>query len=309
VEVSIVIVNYRTGELTRRCLEGLPAACGTLVAETIVVDNASADGFAETLAAEHPEIRVVEQPENRGFAAGVNAGRVAAAAPYLVVLNPDTEPEPGSIERLVEHLRSHPRVGLAAPVLRYPDGRPQPSAYSHLPNLWTLFAEVSVPAGYLLLALPTHPYKLDGERLIEPAPAAHVTGAAFAVRTEAFDDAGPLDEGFFMYLEDTEWQARLGECGWRIDLIPDAVVAHAVHGGGAAADDWPAQMTPSLYRYFRQCGVDPRTIDLVLGTAAATSLAALLAIAAVSPRKRARAVRQARSHLEILRYIRRRPRA
>ncbi len=260
-----MIVNFRSAELTLRCLD----AVGDEVAERVVVDNASGDGSVERLRA--AGVEVVARASNDGFAAGVNAGFAATSAPVVVVLNPDTEPRPGAIARLVARLDERPRVGLAAPRLVFGDGRPQPSAYKRFPGLGILFLELCTPLGYLLVHLP----RLDPYR---GTPARHVLGAAMAIRRAAYDDAGPFDEGFFLYLEETDWQRRAHERGWTVEVVDDAEVVHLVRGGGEAADAPSPHFVRSARRYLRRRGHRDGAVRVVLGAALWSSVVFLRAI-------------------------------
>ena len=233
-DVALVIVNFRTPELVSRCLRavGSPAS----LAEVVVVDNASGDGSVEAIAQRHPGARVVRRGVNDGFAAGVNAGFAATSSPFVLLLNPDTEPHAGAVERLAAHLRARPRAGVAAPLLVEPDGSPQPSAYRRYPNAAIVFLELCAPLGYAMAHIPAlDPYRLPPASYRTGTPVAHATGAALLIRRAAYEEAGRFDEGFFLYLEETEWQGRVRSHGWTVELVPRARVTHLVRGGGEAA--------------------------------------------------------------------------
>jgi GT2 family glycosyltransferase len=284
-EVAIVIVNYRSADLTIECVAGLPAATGGLEYETVVVDNASGDGSAPRIAAAAPAARIVERASNDGFAAGVNAGFAATEAPVVVVLNPDAQPAPGAVARLVEHLSARPGVGLAAPRLTDGEGVPQASAYRRLPGLVTLFREFCVPLAYALVHVPRlDPYQLPQQAYVSGARAAHVYGACMAIRRAAYEQAGPFDEGFFLYLEETEWQGRLAARGWAIELVPEAEVRHLVRGGGDAALAPSQHYLPSAERYFGELAGRP--VWLVRAVMASGALVSWLFLAAVAAVRR-----------------------
>ena len=303
-DVAVVIVNYRTPELTARCLEFVDEAANGLEVERIVVDNASDDGSAVRLREARPDAKVVERPANDGFAAGVNAGFGASTAPVVVVLNPDTEPQRESIARLVEHLRTRSRAGVAAPLLTTPDGAVQRSAHRRFPSLLTVFVDFCVPLGYALALRPAwHPHELP-EAATERGPAVeHVTGAALAIRRSAYEDAGPFDERFFLYLEETEWQQRVRGRGWAIEVVPGARVVHLTRAG-ASMTAITERYLPSIYRYMGMQGHSERAVDLVLITATALSRATLRAIAAVSPSRRAASLELLAFHRSVAQYVR-----
>ncbi|MEA2295711.1 MAG: hypothetical protein QOE86_3350 [Solirubrobacteraceae bacterium] len=280
-DAAVVIVNYRSAELVLECLAALPAAAGPLRLETVVVDNASGDGSVERLH-DAPIDRLIARADNGGFAVGVNAGFAATEAPYVVVINPDARPHPGSIARLVAHLEANPACGLAAPRLRNADGTPQPSAYRRFPGLGIQLAELSVPIGYAQLLAP----RLDVHRIAPTEFAtgrrvAHVYGACMAIRRRAFDAVGPFDEGFFLYLEETEWQRRAAKGGWTIELVADAEVTHLVRGGGDASIAPPPQYLRSAERYLAGLGWPRPVSRLALRLSVLGSWAFLEAVAAV----------------------------
>ena len=286
-DVAAVIVNYRTPDLVSDCIAALPAAI-----ERVVVDNGSGDGSPEKIARSHPDVTIVARETNDGFAAGVNAGFAASSAPLVVVLNPDTQPEPGAIGRLADHLKDAPGAGLAAPELLNADGTPQPSAYRRLPNLAILFVEFCVPIGYALAHAPRlDPYRLPAVAYRHGARAAHVYGACMAIRRVAYDAVGPFDEGYFLYLEETDWQRRLSAADWTVDLVPGARVRHLVRAGSEDAVAPSPHFVTSAYRYFAP---RPRSlVRAVMWTGAMSSwwFLRLLGVARSRSRDRARAWR------------------
>lgn len=233
-DVSVIVVNYRTEALTGRALDAARAAAPGLDVEEIVVDNGATEETGAALAEHAPRARIVPEPANRGFAAGVNAGVRAATADRLFVLNSDAFCQGDALGRLVAHLDAHPRAGLAAPKLTGEDGALQVSAYRRFPNLVTLFFDFTAPL-HLLGDTRLHPHALPPERFGgAPGPVAHVMGAAMLIRRAAYDAAGPLDERYFLYLEETEWQRRLAAAGWEVHLDPGAHVVHLEHGSSDA---------------------------------------------------------------------------
>ena len=302
--MAILIVNYRTPELVERCLASVYATSGHLRLKTVVVDNASGDGSAERLRRSQPLAKLVEMPINGGFAAGVNAGFRNSSAELVILLNPDTEVRPGAIGAMLARLREHPRTGVVAPMLECGDGKPQPNAYRRFPNLLTLSIEMCVPVSYALVCVPgLHPYALSPKALGAGGRVAHVCGAVMGIRREAYLDAGPLDEGFFMYLEETEWQRRVADKGWAIELEPSARACHLVRGGGEEALVPPYYGVRSAVRYLRMQGVPPAVSRAAFAVAFVSSWITLRLIACL-PSKRARAAGQARAYRSLLRALR-----
>lgn len=286
-DAALIVVNYRSADMTHRCLLASGAAADGLALERVVIDNASGGDDVRALREAHPEARVIAHPSNDGFGAGVNAGFAVSTAPIVVVLNPDTQPQPRSITRLVEHLCRHPSTAVAGPLLLNPDGTVQRSAHKRFPTLLTLFVDFCVPLGHLLAVRPDrHPHELSEAKTQRGGAVAHVNGSAMAIRREAFDDVGGFDEGFFMYLEETEFQQCLHRRGWSVDVVPDAHVVH-VRRGGAGMAEITDRYLPSIYRYMELQGHRTRTIDVVLGLGAALSRLTLAVLGRARPSRRA----------------------
>lgn len=302
-DAAVVIVHYRRPDLTNACLRALAAASPGLELYILVIDMGSGDGSADEVEAESAGAVMIRLEENRGFAAGVNAGFEHTSAPIVVILNPDTEPQPKSITRLVEHLEAHPRTGVAAPILLHGDGRFQRSAHRRFPNLLTTFITFCMPLGYVFPALPWHPHELTEAESLRGGPVAHVGGAAFAVRRAAYADAGPLDEGFFLYLEETEWQRRVGNANWRVDLVPTARVVHLIQGGETAADTPSPRYVESLYRYMALQGVPEGLLDVTLIAGSSISCVHYWAVGRVFPARRTSADRLHATYRGYLSYV------
>jgi N-acetylglucosaminyl-diphospho-decaprenol L-rhamnosyltransferase len=223
-KLSIVIVSWNVRNLLRRCLASLAAARDELPVEAIVVDGASADGSADMVEAEFPWVRLLRRSENVGFSRGNNLGLAAAGGRFLLLLNPDTEIVGDALVRMVHCLEAHPRVGALGPRLLYPDGRIQ-SSRRRFPTLATALFESTWLQPVAPPSILRRYYMLD-----RPDDAISqvdwVTGACLLVRREAYEAAGPLDEGYFMYSEEMEWQRRIRTAGWQIVYYPEAEVIH-----------------------------------------------------------------------------------
>jgi GT2 family glycosyltransferase len=284
-----------------------------LTLEIVVIDNGSGDGSADELEPPTENTKIVRLTENRGFAAGVNSGFENSVAPIVILLNQDTEAEPDALTKLVDHLRSNPSTGVAAPTLLHADGRFQASAHRQFPNLLTTFitfcsplADVFPAVGRLRVrtrrALRALPQELTDDGSLHITEVAHVAGAALAIRRAAFDEAGPFDEGFFLYLEETEWQRRVHSTGWRIELVPDARVMHLIQGGESTGAPSP-RYVESLYRYMELQGVSDNRVDATLVVASSISCAYHWTIGRVSPTRRPTNDQLLSAHRGYLRYV------
>ena len=226
-DVTVVVVSWRTRDLTLACLDSIArdASRADVSCEVVVVDNASGDGTVEAVSREHPEALVVENAENLGFAAACNRGVARASGRYVLLLNPDAEIAPGTLGRLAGHLDANPDVAVAGCRLVAPDGSAQFSCGRFL-TPWNQFAET------LKLGPPRRSYAA-AEVAGDAADVDWVVGACLAVRRSAFDEIGGLDERFFMYSEDEDLCFRLRTKGWRVHYLPGVEVRHV--GGGSVA--------------------------------------------------------------------------
>jgi GT2 family glycosyltransferase len=239
--VSALIVSYNTRELT---LEAVGSVVDEPGVETIVVDNASRDGSADAIVARFPSVQPIRSDRNLGFAAGVNVAAATARGQALLVLNSDARLKRGALDLLRDVLERHPRAALVGPGLRYPDGRCQASAFA-FPGLIQVALDL-FPIDRLMDTRINGRIRARTARQVD-----YPLGACMLIRRAAWDDVGPLDEGYFMYLEEVDWcrRARLG--GWQIWHEPRAIVVH--HSGsstGQQLDAMRAQLWRSRLRYY-----------------------------------------------------------
>lgn len=221
--VSVVIPNWNGKHHLALCLPSL-AAQDYAPFEIIVVDNGSTDGSVAWLAQAWPEVRVLALPENRGFAAGVNAGIALARGEYVALLNNDTEAEPDWLSHLVAVAERYPEAGMVASKLMLWDERDRLHAAGD-------FYTVSGQAGNWGF------WEQDGERWMEERWVFSPCAGAALYRRTLLDQLGGMDERFGSYLEDIDlgWRANLA--GYRCRFAPQAVVYHRVSatGGGPLA--------------------------------------------------------------------------
>lgn len=226
-DVSIIIVNWNTCDLLRDCLESLKRIDPCPAFEICVVDNASTDGSVDTVRSHYPDVRLIANTLNAGFAAANNRGAASARGRYLLLLNPDTVVLPNSLAELVRFADAHPDAGAVGPRLLNSDGSPQRSCWRGRPGITSALVD-----GLYLWKLPGAPlasrFEIDPGAVQESIEVKHILGACMLIRRAAWDRVGPLDEGFFMYLEETDWCVRATEAGWKIMFNPASVITH--HG-------------------------------------------------------------------------------
>ncbi len=252
-KVSVIVVSYNTRALLRECLESLVGE----EAEIIVVDNASTDGSAPMVAGCFPQVRLIANPDNRGFGAACNQGLQVAQGRYALILNADIRAEPGAVQRLVAFMDAHPEAAACGGQLRYPDGRIQPSCAREL-TLWWVFCEQSLLAKLFPRTRLFGGYwrtYWDFQSTIETE---QVMGACLMLRRGADHPTQttefPLfDESYFLYCEDTDLCYRIRRAGGKIYYVHDAVFIHHL---GASGEPQRAEMV--IYynrgkeRYFRK---------------------------------------------------------
>jgi N-acetylglucosaminyl-diphospho-decaprenol L-rhamnosyltransferase len=251
--IAVVVVNFNSSELAKRCLDSAAADLGARDWHAIVVDNASADGGVEPIAA-LPRTTLLRNATNAGFGAAVNQAAARSDAPLLWVLNPDCVVHAGAFAALAATLDAHSDCAIAAPQLLNADGSVQASARGN-PTAWTglfgrntLLTNVFPGASVTRRNLPARDLVASG---IESAPVDWVMGAAMLIRRAVFDAAGGFDEGYFLYWEDADLCRRLWQRGWSTRFVPGARVTH---DGGVSARSESALATRafhrSAYRYY-----------------------------------------------------------
>ena len=272
-EVSAVVVSYNSAADLPDCLRSLRSEG---VADVVVVDNASADGSVELVRRIDPDARVVETGANLGFGSAANRGVAVATGGHLLILNPDTVVEPGTVKALSETLDRDPGLAAAGPRLENVDGSLYPSVRR--------FPDLAVAFGHAFLGLlwPRNPatrrYRmLDWDHDQPAADVDWVSGACVLIRRTAFDMVGGFDEAYFMYVEDVDLCWRLGQAGWRIGYEPAGRVVHALGGSSRLVPyRMIAEHHRSLLRFVSKSSVGARRgiIPMVAAGLAVRTLAA-----------------------------------
>jgi hypothetical protein len=254
ITLSIIILNWNTRDLLAQCLDTLAQHVGTLSHEIVVVDNASSDGSAAMVQARYPHVRLIQNTGNVGFAAGNNCGMRASSGRYMLLLNTDAFVTPGALQGLMQLAEAQPRAGIVGAHLRNADGSFQAS-HTRFPNLWQEFLILS-GLGRALHGpfYPSHgPDGVEHGAQHDAKCVDYVEGACLLVRREAFEQAGGLDEGFFMYAEEVDWCKTMQRAGWEVWYAPHVRITHL--GGGSSKTRKTAReadLYRSRVRYFRK---------------------------------------------------------
>jgi len=236
-DAAVVVVTYNALPWLEPCLVSVAAY------ETVVVDHGSTDGTLDLVRERFPRVRVLER-ENRGLAAGWNAGVASTSGRYVLLLNSDAWAVGDAVERLVRFADEHPRAAVVAPRLSNPDGSLQRSVRG-FPTLWRLateylFLRKLAPRSRALNAFYAGGFAHDEARRIDWA-----MGAVLLVRRAAIEEVGPADEDFFLFSEETDWCYRFHAAGWEVWFDPEAEFTHvggASHGGRMYVENLRGQL-------------------------------------------------------------------
>ena len=226
-QISTIVVNYNAGALLRSCIDSL-LAC-PLDVEVIVVDNASQDGSLGAVQS-LPNVRLISNAQNLGFAAACNQGISVARARNLLFLNPDCRFGPGTLVELLTHLHADAQTGMVGGLLVNEDGSEQGGGRRAVPTPWRSFVR-AFGLHRFAHRWPKlfYDFHLHKQPLPEnPIEVEAISGACMLVKRAAVEDVGLWDEGYFLHCEDLDWCMRFRQRGWQILFVPDARIVHAL---------------------------------------------------------------------------------
>jgi GT2 family glycosyltransferase len=239
IDLSIVIVSWNARAFLIKCLKSLEGDPLNKHTEIIVVDNASTDRSAEEVRAGFPNVKLIQNAKNLGFAKANNIGINSSSGRYVALVNSDVEILDNCLSKLVAYMDSHPEIGMLGPRILWSD-RTLQSSCRRLPSLWnnicpalgltTLFPKSRLFAGEHMFY-----FQYDEIRSVEV-----LVGCFMVARREAVKAVGLLDERFFIYAEDVDWSKRFGDAGWPIFFYPHA---EAIHHGRSSSSKEPLRFT------------------------------------------------------------------
>lgn len=241
-ELSVVVASFNTKDLLRECLATVRTATRGLDSEVVVVDNSSSDGTPAMVASEFPEVTLLANQKNEGFARANNRAMKLAKGRFVLLLNPDTLVPPETIGPLLSFLRDHPKVGLVGCRIDRPDGRLDEACKRNFPTPWSALAR------FLAIdrVFPGRTgYRRSGDNPAGTYEVDAVVGAFMLLRRETLDDVGGLDEDYFMFGEDLDWCYRVKQRDWQIYYLGDQSI---VHHKGASTRQAPQSMTWHFHR-------------------------------------------------------------
>lgn len=236
-QLSIVIVSWNSWAYLGKCLDSIFAA-GSPGLEVILVDNDSKDQTKREIAEHYPQVRLISNPANLGYAKACNQGLKISSGDFILLLNPDTAVHPGALDNILQYMKNHPEVGAVGPQLVYPDGAIQASC-RRFPNYSTLLWEVTL----LSRLFPAHPlfgaWKMGDFNFQTGREVDQPMGAALMVKREVMDKIGVLDERFSMFFNDVDLCYRIKKAGFKTIFLPQARITHAE---GASTGQRPRRM-------------------------------------------------------------------
>jgi len=238
-DVSIIVVNWNTRELLLDCLKSIYDTTTGLDIEVIVVDNGSQDGSSKVVKDTFPQVKLIQNSENKGFARANNQALSIAAGRYLLLLNSDAVLTDGSLAGLVTFMDKTPDAGIAACQYLNRDGSKQ-NSFDNFPTLATELLNKS-----LLKILFPKKYPSKKKEYHEPMEVDSTIGACMIVQKEAIKQVGMLDEDYFFFLEETDWCFRMHEAGWKIYHLPHIKVYHLQ---GQSKEKNPSKAWTEYYR-------------------------------------------------------------
>ena len=251
-DVSLIIVNWNTRDILSGCLQSIYEQANNLDFEVIVIDNASTDGSAEMIKKEFPQIVLIENSHNRGFAAANNQGIAITKGRYVLLLNSDTMVLDNATTKTVKFADGYPEAAVVGCKVLNPDRTLQPTCFM-FPSILNML----LSATYLYKLFPRSKF-FGRERMTwwdrnDVREVDVVTGCFMLVRRKAIEQVGLMDERFFVYGEETDWCYRFKKVGWKVMFTPDAQIVH--YGGQSSkkvAVEMALQLRGSILYFFEK---------------------------------------------------------
>jgi N-acetylglucosaminyl-diphospho-decaprenol L-rhamnosyltransferase len=227
-DMSIILVCWNNKAYLGPCLKSLYESNLECSFDVVAVDNGSMDGSQEMLAAEYPQVMLIQNDKNEGLSRASNQGIRATSGKYVLLLNNDTIVN-RSLDLLVDFLDENPKVGAVGGILLNEDGTTQ-SCYN---NFSTLGEEFLISTRLGELFRPGYPSILDAEEI---QPVDWMSSACLLVRRTTLDQVGLLDESYFIYGDEADLQYRIKKAGWDNYFLPEVTT---LHYGGRSMTRWP----------------------------------------------------------------------
>jgi len=226
-ELSIVILSYNTKDLLKDCLESVFALRKEVSFEVIVVDNASCDGSSEMVKKEFPEVELIQNTQNLGFAAANNKAKGLCVGKYVLFLNSDTTLPSGTFKSSIDYMEQHEGVGVITCKMKLPGGSLDKDSRRSFPTPWVSFTHLVLHLDKLLPQSKLFAKYWYG--YISPDTTHEIDvaqGAYFLTRKRVLDEVGWFDEDYFLDGEDIDLCWRIKDAGWKIIYLPEVWITH-----------------------------------------------------------------------------------
>jgi len=227
--ISIHIVNYNNRNLLNNCINTIYHYAGNIAFSITVIDNASTDGSVEMLQTSYPNVKIIENPSNYGFAKAHNIGFGLVDTKYLLLLNPDTLFIDNSIEKMASYMENNEKTGILGPAVLNADRSAQYTGVTFPRNTnflyETLFLDRILPRSRIF---GNHKKIYDNH--ITARNVDYLQGSCLMIRKELLQDVGCFDENYFLYFEETDYCYRAVQKGWKVTQLHESSIIH--YGGG-----------------------------------------------------------------------------
>lgn len=224
VDLSIIIVTYNPGSILFDTLDSIPKGVADLTHEVILIDNQSQNDAVDKVRARYPEITIIQNTDNRGFAAANNQGLAVARGEYLLLLNPDVIVGKDALAQLAQYLNDHTEAGIVGPRTYKADKSIALSAFGACTPLMILWQYLGI--------IRLFPDRVYGAYLhacneaISPFTVSWLQGHCLLIRRRVYETIGGLDEGLFLFVEEPDFCDRAAKAGWTTVYVPQAAVEH-----------------------------------------------------------------------------------
>ena len=226
VQLSIIIVNFNVRDFLSQTIHSVKKATQSIPSEIIVVDNHSSDGSPELVEKEFPDVVLLKNSENLGFARANNQALSRARGKFLVLLNPDTIVQEDTFQTLIQFFDSYPDAGMVGCKILNPDGTLQLACRRSFPTPWVAFTKLVGLSKIFPKSRIFGRYNLTYLNPEETTEVDAISGSFMMLRREVYQQVGPLDERFFMYGEDLDWCYRIKKAKWKIYYVPETKIIH-----------------------------------------------------------------------------------
>jgi N-acetylglucosaminyl-diphospho-decaprenol L-rhamnosyltransferase len=241
-ELTVIIVSYNTRDLTLKCLETLYATAADVAMRVVVLDNASADGSADAVAAHFPQAELIRNPDNIGFARANNLVAESITSEWMLLLNPDTEVHEGAIANLLAFSKAHPEAGITGGRTVFPDGSLNIASCWRRVTPWSLFCSTFFLSAIFPKSEFFNPEAMGGWKRDTVRKVDIVVGCFLMIRTALWKELGGFDARYFMYGEEADLCLRAARKGYTPMITPDAQIMHLVGASSAKHVDKAARV-------------------------------------------------------------------